>query len=52
MINLLSVSDIYKICEEPTVLKLQVKKNLKNYKKLKLLFNGTSKSTNTETKIS
>ncbi len=50
MIHLMSIADIYKLCEEPSLIKLQVKRNLNNYKKLNLLKNG--KTTNSKTKKS
>jgi len=50
MIHLLSKTDIEKLCNEPTMLKLKVKKNLKNYKHLNILNNG--KITNIKTKKS
>ena len=39
---------MYNICEEPSIKKLKVVKNSKNYNHLKLLYNG--KSTNRSSK--
>jgi len=50
MIHLLSIEDIYKITEEPSIKKLKVDINLENYNKLNLLSNGKKINKSSKTK--